>query len=294
MRIFFYALLISIAASGTCFAGSSFLDFLNNPGVTQQPQQQGIVCPGCGFNNQAGAAYCAGCGRSLQSGNALYVNCPHCGKRNVIQVKYCSSCGAENAVQNSYCAKCGTGIAASEYWANCQYCGRKFSFTTGNEYESVRCKRCHKYYSSSYDECPYCAEEYNDDHERRDKHTKHNDDQEDDGKRKHRDSDQPSGMVLVDQFTKNGGGQEGKKYNISGSTGNRAFSKVIVECNIKSGGISINTIYVRCGSQDYSHPIAARLQNGKNEFSIDIPQGSSFLTISFQSSGNTDIKVYMK
>jgi hypothetical protein len=297
MKFLSLSLLLCLSFAGTCFAGNSFLDFLNPPDTNTASMQQETVCPNCGQGNVPGSAYCSGCGAVLlPANNAAYARCPHCGKNNVITVKHCSACGAENPIQSNYCFQCGSSLSSSVYRIVCKYCGDTFKFTPSYA-QDIKCPHCHKYYSSRYDECPYCAEERNSLREDKNRHGKQDKHEQENKQTRHDDQgyNKSSGnAVLVDEFTETNSGQQGKKYNIAGHTSRRAYSKVIINCHILSGGMSVNTIYVRTAGHDATFPVTARLKEGRNEFNVSIPRGSEILIVSFQSSGNIEVKVYLQ
>jgi len=56
--------------------------------TSQQQQQQGIVCPRCGYVNPPGAKFCINCGYMLGK------KCPQCGYINPPDAKFCANCGA--------------------------------------------------------------------------------------------------------------------------------------------------------------------------------------------------------
>ena len=55
--------------------------------VSQGQQQQGIVCPQCGYVNPPGAKFCINCGYMLGK------KCPQCGYVNPPDAKFCANCG---------------------------------------------------------------------------------------------------------------------------------------------------------------------------------------------------------
>ena len=53
-------------------------------------QQQGVVCPRCGFVNPPGAKFCMNCGAQLPQEKI----CPKCGFKNPPTAKFCMNCGS--------------------------------------------------------------------------------------------------------------------------------------------------------------------------------------------------------
>ena len=55
--------------------------------TVQTSAPKGPLCPKCGTQNEAGAAFCDHCGAPLTK------TCPHCGEKNDADAKYCRKCG---------------------------------------------------------------------------------------------------------------------------------------------------------------------------------------------------------
>jgi membrane protease subunit (stomatin/prohibitin family) len=83
------------------------------------PSEQKIKCPGCGFENPAGAKFCSNCGAELGTQPII---CPKCKKENPSGSKFCVNCGAslvkikcpkcsfENQPGAKFCSNCGNKL----------------------------------------------------------------------------------------------------------------------------------------------------------------------------------------
>jgi len=134
----------------------------------------------------------------------------------------------------------------------------------------VVCPYCHREYPSTCKVCPYC------------------------GKERKKERTQPE-SVLIDSFTKPDYSGIVKRYNISSYTSSRGYSKVVIEAHITQRyAVIVNTIKVRHGESWHPFPITTRLNEGRNEFSVSIPQNATELVISFDHGQGCEVKVYLE
>jgi predicted amidophosphoribosyltransferase len=87
------------------------------------PQEEGLLCANCGYQNKADAQFCAKCGEKVETSRSRF--CPKCGDPVAEDEKFCDKCGAKiEAVPSSkFCPKCGDPIAEGEIF--CDKCGKK-------------------------------------------------------------------------------------------------------------------------------------------------------------------------
>lgn len=83
----------------------------NIPPVQAAPS--GIICPGCGAQNAAGAVFCGGCGSRIEIIKETVQEEPQDIIQEEVQepvIKTCSSCGIELADDTKFCSNCGTKV----------------------------------------------------------------------------------------------------------------------------------------------------------------------------------------
>jgi hypothetical protein len=299
---------------------SNILGILGGQNSTQTSQN----CPSCGYTNQSNAAFCAKCGNRMPSQTA----CPYCNTVNQPDAFFCSNCGRkmnqnQNAVRCSncnrvfdvdintvlricpncetrndpgtnYCSKCGQTLTCY-YLFQCPNCQNEFVSIFPQESADSYCPNCRHHYSNIYTQCPYCNHGKDRIRHNRDRDQDRDRDRDNPRHRQRPEVSASSEPVLVDSFIKADAGKEGKRYSIGAHTGSRAFTKVIVDVQgPKAATLGINTLSVRVGGRWNATPITTRLQAGRNEFGISVPQGATELNITFVHGQKSEVKVSME
>ena len=307
-KIFFFVSFLSLITLPS-FPGNFFDDLSkaldtndNNSGHRPSRGQEAFSCPSCGRNFTT----------SLNS-------CP----------KVCSNCKAGNGPGVSYCRNCGASLETNFYMV-CPYC--KYQFPVSNvdsDNNSQYCERCGKYYPAGKRHCPYCRErgdryddrdrdrdgEWDDrdndrdhyrDHERNRDYRNHDRDRDRDwnddrDNRKHdRDNYQDTrsgrrgGAVEIESFTMPTNDKFPKRYNISSQTSDQNFSKVVIYARLHGRPPLFNSIRYCCNGKWVDTKTAATLNDGRNEYGVSIPRGSSELIISFKGGQGTEIRVTLE
>ncbi len=199
----------------------------------------------------------------------------------------CPDCGYENTDDAKFCKKCGQRLESSSEGVECPDCGYE------NEYDAEFCAKCGERLESR-----------NSRHSRnhkRDKSYDRRDNRDRDNDRdyrsndRNRSSERRSGPVSLGSFVKANYNDDIKAYNIAGQTQNQSFSKVTVNVRVtQQWAVIINVIKVQSNGQWSEIPVAARLQNGRNDFSVSIPQGSTQMVIAFNHGQGCEINVSME
>ena len=201
-----------------------------------------------------------------------YVQCPECRYENTGDAQYCAKCGQRLMQEGIECEECGyENEGRAKY---CAKCGERLEYRRSS-------------HSNRHDR----------DYDRRDNRRNYNDNSDEDDRfsSRGRSSRSHSGPVSVDSFVKANYEDDIKVYNIAGHTQNQSFSKVVVKIRVtQQWAVIIHTIKVQTPGGWSEIPVASRLQNGRNDFSVSIPQGSSQLVIAFNHGQGCEINVSME
>ena len=202
-------------------------------------------------------------------------NCPECGYENTENARFCAKCGQRLEQEGIECPECG--YENTEDAKFCAKCGQRLESRRHSGHSRQRRDR-------DYDQ-----------RDRRDEYR----DREDSDDHRHNNrtysSQRHSGPVSLGSFVKANYDDDIKVYNIAGHTQNQSFSKVTVNLRVtQQWAVIINVIKVETSGQWSEIPISARLQNGRNDFSVSIPQGSSQLVIAFNHGQGCEINVSME
>jgi hypothetical protein len=273
-------------------------DFLGG-GNPQQGQKQN-QCPNCTFINPPGVNYCGQCGRQLQAGGSQFpgqgsmfgggqhLYCPYCRKKNTYNLSntplYCQSCHAQVPYGARNCNNCGASLQGMTY--TCNYCSKSVPFNYSNPSSpTILCPYCNSWYEAEEEDCSRC-------HHGRGKGHHDDDDDDDDDDHGHHSKSDSHGTCSLGAFTKSNYDSEVAKYAIGGFTSNRSFSKVIVNVHVtEKHAVIINTIKVKVGGQWMNTDTGTRTKEGRNEFSVSIPQGATELLLSLNHGKGSQISV---
>jgi hypothetical protein len=272
-------------------------DFLG--GGNQQQGQRQNQCPNCTFINPPGVNYCGQCGRQLQQGvnsspaqgsmfgGGQYLYCPYCHKKNSYNLNsmplYCQNCNSQVPPGARKCNHCGAQLQGMMY--TCTYCGKSIPFNCTNPSgPMILCPQCNNWYEAEEENCSHC-------HHGGKKGHHDDDDDEDDDSGHHSNSD-AKGSCSIGSFTKTNYESEVMKCAIGGFTSNRSFSKVIVNVHVtEKHAVIINTIKVKVGGQWMNTDTGTRTKEGRNEFSVSIPQGATELLLSLNHGKGSQVSV---
>ena len=197
----------------------------------------------------------------------------------------CPECGYENTGDAEFCAKCGQRL--EEEGMECPECGYE------NTSDAKFCAKCGERLESRHGHSRKRDREY-DRRNNRDYRDRERDDNYRSNDRS-RSSQRRSGTVSLGSFVKSDYENDIKVYNIAGHTQNQSFSKVSVNVRVtQQWAVIIHVIKVQTNGQWSEIPVGARLQNGRNDFSVSIPQGSSQMVIAFNHGQGCEINVSME
>lgn len=201
----------------------------------------------------------------------------------------CPDCGYENTSDVEFCGKCGQRLEEESEEFECPDCGYE------NAYDVKYCGKCGERLSSS--RSGHSRKHRSDrDYDRRNKRDYRDRENNDRGNDRRRSSSEShSGPVSLGSFVKANYDNDIKVYNIQGNTRDQSFSRVVVNVRVtQQWAVIIHTIKVQSGGQWREFPVANRLQNGNNDFSVSIPQGSTQLVIAFNHGQGCEINVSME
>jgi len=110
-------------------------------GKTQEDSsdEEILICPHCGAENEEGAKYCAECGKHLNP----VKQCPHCKSTVPVDADICEVCGAW--LLEGRCKFCYAPLEE----------GAKFCSVCGNPVEGIICPQCGNL--SYFDFCKHCG-----------------------------------------------------------------------------------------------------------------------------------------
>ncbi len=172
----------------------------------------------------------------------------------------CPECGYENRRDAKFCTECGERLESRQ----------GHSRKRDRDYD----RRNHRDYR---------------DRDRRDRDDEYRSDD------RRRLPQRRSGPVSLGSFVKSDYKNDIKVYNLAGHTQNQSFSQVSVNVRVtQQWAVIIQVIKVQTHGQWSEIPVGARLQNGRNDFSVNIPQGSSQMVIAFNHGQGCEINVSME
>lgn len=202
----------------------------------------------------------------------------------------CPECGYENTGNAEFCAKCGQRLESESEGIECPGCGYE------NSGEAKFCAKCGDRLEFRHSD--HSRNRQRDrDYDRRDKRDYRDRESDNDYRSsdRNRSSERHSGPVSLGSFVKANYDDDIKVYNIAGHTQNQSFSKVRVNVRVtQQWAVIINVIKVQTSGQWSEITVGSRLQNGRNDFSVSIPQGSTQMVIAFNHGQGCEINVSME
>lgn len=316
-------MLFSLFMSGAfVYSDSSNASFFF--GITNSKKMK---CSNCSHEIDDGISFCPECNRIYRTSTPFFVRCNHC--RNDFYVSMdrctlmCPRCMSKNDYDARFCKDCGHMLFVNRAFVQCDRCYGAieidFSYSGMN---TSYCHTCRRNYSSNYKRCPYCdfdsyggghrggdsyhdGDGYNDDDDRHgsryDSYDRDSYNDRDDRKikpapksKKRSKTRSSSGPGLVGSFTKQNYDSEAKSFSIAGMTQNGTINKIIFDCKKNEEyTVIVDTIKVQSNGQWNSFNIGSRLNSGRNEFSISIPQGATEIAVGFNHGKGSDVKIYL-
>ena len=199
----------------------------------------------------------------------------------------CPECGYENTENAQYCAKCGQRLEHETEGIECPECGYE------NRDNAKYCAKCGE--KLDYRRESHSRQHRNDRYQERRDRERYDEEDDDSRHNSRRSSGRRSGPVSLGSFVKADYENDIKLYNIGSYTQNQSFSKVVVNIQVtQQWAVIIHTIKVQSSGGWSEIPVATRLNNGRNEFSVNIPQGSTQLVIAFNHGQGCEINVSME
>ena len=262
-RVLFFLIVFSLLGFQSLWAGH----WSSSSSSSRTRTTTVLLCPSCHFQNACNASYCSRCG-ALLSAEAGGIPCSFCSFANPPGATFCGGCGRNlTAVQEVY----------------------------------VVCPHCHKKYQASQSGCPSCAGENH-------------------GQTTRiytpvlttpvlttpvvttttlsppvRVRTHAPGCVLLETFHKDDFTKVRKEYDVSGYTNNGSFSRLIVDVKVNEKfAVILNTVHVRVKGRWQETTIGSRLNEGRNEFSVSVPEGATGVVCSFTHGRGSDVSVSLE
>jgi len=270
------------------------------------------TCNKCNYGfNDVNASFCSNCGETFQQPVSVFYRCPRCRFPFILtesnSFTRCDNCNHLNKITNRFCSSCGAKIFVRRVIAECPQCSFQSEGSCPyTENQKRYCRKCGNHYYANYRRCPYC--EYHNKRRRNyDKNDYHSsasynhkyssDDRYPENNKKYHTKKHTyyNRSTLISSFTKRDYSKFVKKISIAAICSQQSFSKVVVDVK-KTGKYTpiLNMIKIKHNNRYLEYSQGVRLNEGKNQFVVNVPENSSQLVLSFDHGKGATVNIYLE